>query len=181
MLMEIRTQSQLLPKLALSTNSLETSLQHALAQRGSSSRYDTGTLHQRVRKQIRTLLVDGCNNEQKLALNFLRNIPINPESIRLQTQSSSTHVANPMVPSIFYLSASESRWKHSRGQECHGSWSLRTRRTLPVCKISRNLYRPKSLRVYSRLLIHPFPIGVLSVSVTEKTTTRSSAKKDNDD
>ena len=95
MLMEIRTQSQLLTKLALSTNSLETSLQHALAQRGSSSRYDTGTLHELVRKQMRTLLVDGCNNEQKLALNFLRNIPINPESLRLETQSSSTYVANP--------------------------------------------------------------------------------------
>ena len=94
MLTETRTQSQLLTKLALSTDSLETSLQHALAQRGSSTRYDTGTLHQRIRKQMRFLRVDRCNKEQKLALNFLRNIPISPESLRLETQSSSTHVAN---------------------------------------------------------------------------------------
>ena len=38
--------------------------------------------------------MDGCNKEQKLALNFLRSIPISPESPRLETQSSSTHVAN---------------------------------------------------------------------------------------
>ena len=38
--------------------------------------------------------MDGCNKEQKLALNFLCNIPISPDSLRLETQSSSTHVAS---------------------------------------------------------------------------------------
>lgn len=120
-----------------------------------------------------------------MALDFLQDMNISPESLQLDTQSSSTHVTNVLNPrdSLLECPAKEPELSNrlSSSQTAEFSQKLAIETELGASSVprlfNRSMYPPKRLRVLGRLLSYGLPIGVVSVSVTGKTTTAQGTTK----
>ena len=169
----------MLSRLAHSAESLEISLQHALAQVEQPSQNSVENLHQRVSQEIRKLTSNGCDKEQQRALSFLRNLPINRDCLRLERASASEHSCSALescnpAPELRQWET-RNKLYHPSDQEKENPQYLRNHGQFasPQCRPPN---KPKRC-VLGRLLIHKLPIGVLSVRVSESVTRQKQPTK----
>lgn len=178
-------QLKLLNRLAYSTDSIETSLQQrAIDKEEHSPQSSAETIHQSVCHKIANMSPDGCNDEQRRALRFLQHMPIRRESIRLEQSSTANY--NSFGPKLENLPTDSETDDHdSGGQQVDESTNLGMTQLLNGYhhpKHLRHSHRSKSKQcVLGRLLIHRLPVGILSVAVTERSTTETSAAKSRND
>lgn len=178
LLAETRTHSKVLSKLVASADSLETSLR----QKPSDS--STKNLHQLVGNEMRNLHLDGCDEQQQQTLSFLRNIPVDGNSLQLQVQT--LQEPTPISHDSLYLPSGRPKGKNTQkgsslsGQRGNVSQEL-SGDDSNYDNLSRSLRRkiPFGAKqcVLGRLSVHHFPIGVVSIAVTQKLTLDNTTKK----
>ena len=180
-----KIQVKLLNRLTYSTDSIETSLQQRTIDKDEDlSQLFAETVHQSVRHKLANLSLHGCNDEQQNALRFLQNTPIRYESLRVE-QASTAHY-DPYTTKLESLTTeNEANHHDSGGQHFDESNNLDMVQLLNGYhhpKYPRQSQRSKSKQcVLGRLLIHHLPLGILSVAVTERSTTDTSAAKSRND
>ncbi|KAL8917761.1 MAG: hypothetical protein Q9172_005698 [Xanthocarpia lactea] len=180
-----KTQLKLLNRLTYSTDSIETSLQQRTVDKEEDlSQLFAKTVHQSVRHKLANLSLRGCNDEQQHALKFLQNTPFRCESLRVDQASTARY--DPYSTKLESLTTEIEANHHDSGShhfdESNNLDMVQLLNGFHQPKYPRQFQRSKSKQcVLGRLLIHHLPLGILSVAVTERSTTDTSAAKSRND
>ena len=126
--------------------------------------------------------MDGCDEHQRQALSFLRNIPIGGNSLQLHAQPSAESSTVSSIPDLPLRRSQEEDSQNELGlhyQEAELSQELfgTDSNYLDLSKSLRRRIPLKAKKcVLGRLSVHHFPIGVITIAVTQITTMEKTQK-----
>lgn len=155
---------------------------------GHASEGSTKDLHQLVRSQMQTLPLDGCDEQQKQALSFLRKIPVDDRYLQLHAQPSAESMPILSLP----LRSPSTRLQGDLSQDHFDLGDQKENLSQKLFGDDPNFHvLSQPLRqkiplgaqrcVLGRLSIHHFPIGVISIALTQTLAMGNNTKDHEED